>query len=187
MKAILIQQKVSKALDDPKKYPDALKAKPDEITEMNEIAHSLIILHLSDDVLGQVERHKTAKELWEALDKFLLEKSLPNKIHLLQKLFSFKLDPENDLESNLSDFNRLVKCLAYNEKKFDDEYLAVILLNATPESYRDVRNAITYARDTLTQDIVTDALRARELELKKESRGSSREESLFARWRNETR
>ena len=135
--------------------------------------------------LRQVDSAKTARALWIALDALFLTKTLPNKIYLLEKLFSFKMDPGKDVEGNLSDFSIIVKSLAHNDKTFDDEDLAVILLNSLPESYREIKNAIKYGRDTLAQAIVSDALKSRELELKRDNRIHSREESLFVRERSE--
>lgn len=117
MRAILVQQRVAKALDDPDKYSDELKAKPKEILKMNEIAYSSIILHLFDDIVRQVEESKTARDLWTAIDNLNLTKTLPNKIYLLEKLFNFKMDDRKDLKPNLSDFSILVKSLAHNDKK----------------------------------------------------------------------
>ncbi|CAA3009530.1 Hypothetical predicted protein [Olea europaea subsp. europaea] len=185
MRVILVQQRVAKALDDPVTFSDELKAKPTEIEDMNEIAYSSIILHLSDNIVRQVDSVKTTRTLWTALDALFLTKTLPNKIYLLEKLFSFKMDPGKDVEGNLSDFSIIVKSLAHNDKKFDDEDLAVILLNSLPESYREMKNAIKYGRDTLTQAIVSDALKSRELELKRGNITHSREESLFVRGRLE--
>ncbi|CAI9753576.1 unnamed protein product [Fraxinus pennsylvanica] len=116
MRAILVQQRVAKAIDDPALF---------------------------------------------------LTKTLPNKIYLLEKLFSFKMDSGKNLEANLSDFSILVKSLAHNGKKFDDEDFAVIFLNSLPDSFKDIKNAIKYSRDALTQTIVTNALRLRELEIRK--------------------
>ena len=47
IKGILVQQKVSKALD--RKYPETYTAK--QKTEADELAYTSIILHLSDSVL----------------------------------------------------------------------------------------------------------------------------------------
>ncbi|KAL2467090.1 Uncharacterized protein Adt_42941 [Abeliophyllum distichum] len=92
MRAILVQQRVSKALDDPDTHPDELKEKPTEIVDMNEIAYSSIILYLSDNIVRQVDGSKTPRHLWSTLDALFLTKTLPNKIYLLEKLFSFKMD-----------------------------------------------------------------------------------------------
>ncbi|KAL2541288.1 zinc finger protein [Abeliophyllum distichum] len=137
MKAILVQQRVSKALEDPEGYSEALKSKPDAILEMNEIAYSSIFLHLTDNVLRQVSEQKTAVELWKRLDDLFMIKTLPNKVYLLEKLFSFKMDPSKDLDINLNDFNKLVQNLSIVDKKFDDEDLSVILLNSLPDHFKE--------------------------------------------------
>ncbi|KAL2472246.1 Retrovirus-related Pol polyprotein from transposon TNT 1-94 [Abeliophyllum distichum] len=183
MRAILVQQRVSKALDDPETYPDELKEKSTEIVDMNEIAYGSIILHLSDNIVRQVDGSKTARVLRSALDTLFLTKTLPNKIYLLEKLFIFKIDTSKDLEANLSDFNIKVKSLSHNGKDFSNEDLTVILLNFLSDSYKEVKNAIKYAMDTLTQAIVIDALRSRDLEVRKEFKRGAREESHFVRGR----
>ncbi|KAL2517494.1 CCHC-type domain-containing protein [Abeliophyllum distichum] len=76
------------------------------------------------------------------------------------------LAARKDLESNMSDFREIVKSLAHNDKKFDDEDPVIIFLNSLSDSYRDVRNAIKYARDVLTQAILIDALRLKDLKFK---------------------
>ncbi|KAL2476226.1 Copia-like retroelement pol polyprotein [Abeliophyllum distichum] len=154
MIAILVQQRVSRALDDPENYLDDLKEKSTEIVDMNEIAYSFIILHLFDNIVGQVDDSKTARVLWFALDALFLTKTLPNKIYLLKKLFSFKMDTSKDLEANLSDFSIMAK---------------------------NVKNAIKYARDILTQAIVINAQKSRDLEVKKEFRSEAREKIHFVR------
>ncbi|KAL2498694.1 Uncharacterized protein Adt_24244 [Abeliophyllum distichum] len=187
MKAILVQQRISKALEDPEGYLEALKAKPDSILEMNEIAYSSIFLHLTDNVLRQVSEQKTAVELWKRLNDLFMIKTLPNKVYLLEKLFSFKMDPSKDLDVNLDDFNKLVQNLSNVDKKFDDEDLFVILLNSLPDHFKDVKNVIKYGRDDLSITLIVDALRSRELEFKQDVRSSNKEENLFVRRRSEKR
>lgn len=179
MKNILIQQRDAKTLEGPETYSDELKAKLPEIEDMNEIAYNSIILHLYDDIVRQVNEAKT-------VNLFLTE-TLPNKIYLLEKLISFKMDTRKHLKLNLSDFDIIVKNLAHSEKKLEDEDLVVILLNSLLESYKDVRNVIKYSRVKLIQAIVIDALRSRELKVKKESKSYSRKESMSVRERTKKR
>lgn len=87
---------------------------------------------------------------------------------------------------NFSDFSIIVKSLAYNEKKFDDESRLLILLNSTkfiPDSYKEVRNAIKYSVDKWTHAILVVALRSRDLEVRKESKTNPRKESISVRGR----
>ncbi|KAL2512555.1 CCHC-type domain-containing protein [Abeliophyllum distichum] len=138
-------------------------------------------------VLRKVGKLDSTKLLWEKLEELYLVKSLPNKLFLLEKFFSFKIDSSKDLDDNLDIFNKLVQDIINTCEKVSEEYKAVILLNAIPEAYRDVKNAIKYGRDTLTQDIVINSLRSKDMELKIEKADSSNSESLYVSGRSQTR
>ena len=118
MRAVLIQQKVGKALDD--SYPTTWNE--DKKKEVDEIAFSTIILHLSDSILRKVDEAKSTAELWKKLEALYMVKTLPNKIFLLEKFFGFKMGTSKDLDSNLDDFNKLCLNLSNCDQKFPDEY-----------------------------------------------------------------
>ena len=177
MKAVLIQQKVGKALDE--SYPTAWTE--DKKKEVDEIAYSTIILHLSDGILRKVDEEKSTAALWNKLEKLYLVKTLPNKIFLLEKFFGFKMDTTKDIDANLDDFNKLCLDLSNCDQKFSDEHYAVILLNSLPESFREIKNAIKYGRNSLTYEVVVNALMSRDLELKVKTK--DRGEGLTARGR----
>lgn len=166
MRGILVQQKVSKALDG--KYPESYTA--EQKTETDELAYTSFILHLSDSVLRKVGKLDSTKELWEKLKKLFVKKSTPNKLFLLESFFSFKIDSSRDLDDNLDIFNKMVQDITNCGEKITEEYKAIILLNAIPDAYKEVKNAIKYGRDTLTPEIVIDSLRSKDMKLKSEKR-----------------
>ena len=146
MKGILVQQKISKALDG--KYPETYTT--EQKTEADELTYTSIILHLYDSVLRKVGKLDSTKELWEKLEKLYVKKSTPNKLFLLENFFSFKIDSSRDLDNNLDIFNKLVQDITNCGEKVTEEYKAIIFLNAIPDAYKEVKNAIKYGRDTLT-------------------------------------
>lgn len=77
MKALLIQQKVSKALFDPSKLPTLTK---DEKDEMCEIAYCSIILHLDDNVLRRVNKIEKVRDLWAKIEELYKPNTLTKKI-----------------------------------------------------------------------------------------------------------
>ena len=180
MKIVLIQQKVGKALDE--LYPTAWT---EDKKKEDEIAFSTIILHLSDNILRKVDEVKSTAELWKKLEQLYLVKSLPNKIFLLEQFFGFKMDTTKDLDANIDDFNKLCLDLSNCDQKFSDEHFAVILLNSLPDSYREIKNAIKYGRESLTYEVVVNALKSRDLELKSETK--DRGEGLTVRGRTPNR
>lgn len=177
MRALLFQQKCAKALDE--SWPDDMEET--KITELDEIAWSSIFLHLFDNVLREIGETKTAAELWKKLEDTYLNKSMPNKVYLLKQFFGFKLEPSLDLEANIDRFNRLSCDLADCDEKLSKDQLAVVLLNSINDMYKDVKNAIEYGRETLTTDVIINALRNKELELKCDRKESINGENLMAK------
>lgn len=106
MKALLVQLKVSKALDDQKAL--AKTKTEDEVPEIQEIAYSIIILYLANNVLRQVHGAKIVIQVWAKLDSIYMTKSLTNKLYIKENFFGFKMDSTKDLEQNLDEFNRVV-------------------------------------------------------------------------------
>ena len=108
MKAVLVQQKVAKAIDNT--YTAGLSN--DKKKEMDEIALSKIILHLSDSVLRKVDDMHTTSAMWKKLEELYPVRSLLDRILLLEQFFGFKMDTSKDLDANLDEFNKLTLNLA---------------------------------------------------------------------------
>ena len=121
--------------------------------------------------------------IWKRLDDLYIVKCLPNKMYLLKNFFVFKMNTSKIMQEKLDVFNKLQLDLNNTGKKFDDEDVAVILLNSLPESFDDVKTAIKYGRDILTSSIVINAIKSRDFEnrIKKDKLGSTNGEGLFVR------
>ncbi|KAL5567130.1 hypothetical protein UlMin_030294 [Ulmus minor] len=104
LKAIGMQLKVDVALEEKPKLHVTMTTF--ERSEMFKTAYSTIFLHLSYNVLRQVDRLETAAEIWKKLDELYLVKSLPNKIYLLERFFGFKMDTSKTIDQNLYNFNK---------------------------------------------------------------------------------
>uniref|UniRef100_A0A803Q2F9 Retrovirus-related Pol polyprotein from transposon TNT 1-94 n=1 Tax=Cannabis sativa TaxID=3483 RepID=A0A803Q2F9_CANSA len=76
MKAFLIHQGIPKAID--REELAALREDKKKIKEVQNKAHSAILLSLGDEVLREVSSEDTAVRLWEKLASIYLKKSLVN-------------------------------------------------------------------------------------------------------------
>ncbi|KAL2230687.1 UNVERIFIED_CONTAM: Retrovirus-related Pol polyprotein from transposon TNT 1-94 [Sesamum indicum] len=162
MKGILIQQKVFKAIDG--KYVENVSEEKKQ--ENDEFAYSSIILNLSDTVLRKVGKLESSKALWDKLEELYTEISLPNKLFLLEKNFRYKLDLSKNIDENLDDFTKLIQDIKLIGDKYINEYSPIVLLNAIPESYSDVKAAIKYGRDSVNLETVVNGLKSKESDLK---------------------
>lgn len=84
----------------------------EEIFDMKELAYSIMILYLSDNVLRRVNDIDDVAELWTKLETMYMSRSLTNKIYLEEILFGFKIDPSKGLEDNIDEFNAICMELA---------------------------------------------------------------------------
>ncbi|KAL2251350.1 UNVERIFIED_CONTAM: Retrovirus-related Pol polyprotein from transposon TNT 1-94 [Sesamum indicum] len=183
MKGILIQQKVFKAIDG--KYTENVSE--EKQLENDEFAYSSIILNLSDNVLRKVGKQKTSKELWRKLEDLYTETSLPSKLFLLEKFFRYKLDLSKNIDENLDDFTKLIQDIKLTGDENIDAYTPIVLLNAIPESYSDVKAAIKYGRDSINLDTVVNGLKSKEMDLKADRPSQNNHEVNLARSRSNFR
>jgi hypothetical protein len=183
MRAVLAQMDLDDALLGFKKMPSSWSEAEKERKDRK--ALSQIHLHLSNEILQDVVKEKTAAALWLKLEQICMTKSLTSKLHLKQRLYSHRLTEGMSLEDYLTKFKELVSDLESLEVKYDDEDLGLILLCSLPSSYDTFRDTIMYSRDTLSLSEVYEALyskaRMKLLVTGSESQG----EGLFVRGRTQ--
>ena len=147
MKVVLIKEKCWKAVKG--EFSETLK--DDEIKELDEQAHSEIMIRLSDEVARQVVSITNSKLLWNSLEQMYLTKSMPSRISLLCRLFTFKMDVSLSLHANLDKFLKMTQDLERCGDKIVDSHQAVILLNSLPAEFDGFKDVIQYGRDELSK------------------------------------
>ncbi|KAL2240931.1 UNVERIFIED_CONTAM: Retrovirus-related Pol polyprotein from transposon TNT 1-94 [Sesamum indicum] len=182
-KGILIQQKVFKAIDG--NYAETVSEEKKQ--ENDKFTYSSIILNLSDTVLRKVGKQESSKALWYKLEEIYTETSLPNKLFLLENFFRYKLDLSKNIDENLDNFTKLIQDIKLTGDKNIDEYSPIVLLNAIPEFYSDVKVAIKYGRDSVNIETVVNGLESKELDIKTNKPSQNQHEVNFARGRMKTR
>ena len=175
--AILSSQKVLKALEDPKELPATLAKSKRET--MEEVAYGTLVMNITDNVLRQVIEETTAFATWNKLKALYEKKDLPNKMFIREKLFSFKMNLNKNLDENLDEFKKITNALNQTEEKLRAKSEVVILINLIHDTSKEVKTTLKYGRETITVNSVITALKSKELELKTESKTSNTVESIF--------
>lgn len=101
--------------------------------------------------------------------------SLPCRLYLLKKNIQFKPDMSKDIDENIDVFTKLLQDVKSTRNKNIDDYYVVVLLNVIPHSYNDLKAIIEYGHDSITLDIVVNAFKSKERELKHCNVGKSNE------------
>ena len=126
MRALLVRQGLKEALGCEMNLSTSLSMK--EKKDLLDKAHSVLILSLSDKVLREVSKEKTAAALWLKLENLYMTKSLANRLYLKQRLYTLKMAPGKSLEDHMDDFNKIILDLENIEIKIEDEDQALLLL-----------------------------------------------------------
>ena len=162
MKAVLVKEGLAAALDGADKLPTTLSA--EEKKQLLEKAFSSLILGLGDKVLREVKKETTASGIWGKLETLYMSKAVPNRIHLKQKFFGFKMDERKSLVDNMDEFKKLFQDLESMSIEMNDEDQAVILLNSLPKPYENFVDTLKYCRQTLKQEEIEAAIIAKDVE-----------------------
>ncbi|GJU84587.1 hypothetical protein Tco_1292133 [Tanacetum coccineum] len=158
MLALLIQHRCEAALDVLPAYMEA-EAK----AELNKKAHSVVILCLGNKVLREVTGDTTVVRVWSKLETLYMTKSLANKLYLKKMLYTFYMLVGRKTSEQIDEFNKIILDLANIEVKFEDEYLALLLLTSLPASYEHFVDTLLYGREALTLEDVMAILNSKDV------------------------
>ena len=182
MRALLRQQGLAKILDG--KMPST--SSKEERAKLEEKAHNLILLSLSDGVLREVADEETAVELWKKLESLYMKKSLTNCLFLKQRLYTLRMQEGMPLCDHLDEFNKILMDLKNIDIKIDDEDQALILLCSLSEFFDNFINSMLYGRDTISLIDVKSALNSMELRTRLNGKSiDNQAEGLFVKGRSE--
>ena len=148
---------------------------------INNKAHSTIILHLSEEVLREVSKEKTASGLWEKLKELFLKKSLAKRLYMKRKLYTFSMKDGTTLKDHVDEFNKLILDLENVNIVLEDEDRALILLSSLPDSYEHFIDTLLYGRQTLTLKDVKNALESKDLKRRIDGKDQNPVESLVVK------
>ncbi|KAL0403855.1 UNVERIFIED_CONTAM: hypothetical protein Sradi_2026300 [Sesamum radiatum] len=115
-------------------------------------------------------------QLFDGKSDFSIWQQKMKGILIQQKVFKA-------IDDNIDDFTKLIQDIKLNGDKNIDDYTPIVLLNAIPETYSDVKAAIKYGRDNVSLDTVINGLKSKEIDLKTSSPSQDQQEVNFVRGR----
>ncbi|CAM8999575.1 unnamed protein product [Rhodiola kirilowii] len=151
MKGILIKEKCWRDVSEEWLCPTSDQVRRD----LKEVALAEIMMRLTDDVARPFMKIIDPKVLWDTLKTTYQTKSLPNRIFLLKKLFTFKMDLSLSIQENRDIFLRMTQDLERCEDAIKEEHQAVILLSSLPHPFDTLIDVIQFGSEDLTLAKIT--------------------------------
>ena len=113
-----------------------------ERLERSEKAMNLIILNVGDHVQRKIELCTSAASTWSTLERLYLSKTLPNRIHLQHKFYTFKMVDTRSMDENIDDFLKIVSHLSSVNVTVSEEVQAILLLNSLPSQFNSLKETL---------------------------------------------
>lgn len=111
-------------------------------TRKDEKARVAIGLALEDSQLHHVMEAESAKEMWDTLKNYHERGSLSNKISILRRLCTMRLEEGGNMSVHLMEASELVHRLARLGESLKEHLVMAILLSSLPESYNPLVTAL---------------------------------------------
>ena len=118
-------------------------------------ARATIGLLVEDNQLIQIREAKTAREAWESLRKYHEKSTLTNKVFLLKKFCTTRLEEGGSMQQHMDTMLNLVHKLAALGEEVKDSMVVAMLLASLPDSYGTLITALkARSPEDLTIDFV---------------------------------
>ncbi|KAG8491299.1 hypothetical protein CXB51_014566 [Gossypium anomalum] len=183
MQAVLTQMDLEDALLGIDKM--SLTLTEEENKRKDRKALTQLYLHLSNKILQDVMKEKTAAELWKRLEQICMSKTLTSKLHMKQCLYAHRLEEGASVHKHFTVFKEILSNLEAMEVQYDKEDLGLIPLCSLPPSYSTFKDTILYSRDSFTVDEVYDSLTSYDKMKHLVVKPDSEEEGLIVRGRQD--
>ena len=161
VKDVLIQYGLHKVL---KGKPFDMKE--EEWEELDLRAVSAIRLCLAKNVLANVQKISTTKELWERLEGLYQAKGISNWLLLKEKFHNLRMSDDMKVSDHLSNLNEIVCELEAIRVKVEEEDISLRLIWSLPSSYKLIKLVLMYGKETLSFDEIASKILCEERRMK---------------------
>lgn len=131
---------------------------PDESPETNALAISEITLMIEPSLYSYIKETKSAKEVWDGINKSFADSGTVRKVTIMSQLVSIKLEKIGNMEKYINEI------LLYWAKskiagfKIEEDVIASLLLGGLPDQYRAMILGIENSGKELTVDYIKTVL-----------------------------
>ena len=128
---------------------------------------------LAKNVLTNVQKLSSAKELWEKLEGLNQAKGISIRLLLKEQFHNLRMDEGTKISDHLSTLNNIVSELESIKVEIDDEDKALRLILSLPPSYVHLKHVLMYGKEKLSFEEVATKITSEEKGMKGDESTSS--------------
>ena len=113
---------------------------------------------LADEVMYHVMDEESPATIWLKMESRYMSKSLTNKLLLKKKLYGLKMAEGSTLDQHINVCNQIISDLNRVDVKFEEEDMALTLLNSLPESFENFVTTLMWGKETRELEEITSVL-----------------------------
>jgi len=121
---------------------------------------------VAKNVLANVQKMSTAKELWERLEGLYQAKGISNWLLLKEKFHNLSMGDDTKVSYHLSNLNEIVCELETIGVKVEEEDISQRLIWSLPSSYELIKPVLMYDKKTLSFDEIASKILFEERRMK---------------------
>ncbi|CAJ2667187.1 unnamed protein product [Trifolium pratense] len=147
---------VTNVLTESKPASTATEKVTEQWTHANRVCRSTILSTLSNDLFDVYCSYKEAKEIWDSMaTKYTAEDAGKQKF-VIGNYYRWEMVEEKDIKAQINEYHNLVEDLKTENITLPDAFIAGILIEKLPESWKDYKNQLKHKQKQLPlADLIT--------------------------------
>ncbi|CAL8992693.1 unnamed protein product [Prunus brigantina] len=123
--------------------------------ECNKICRHTILSTLSNELFDIYCSYKTAKEIWENLNKKYVIEDVGTQKYVIGKFLQFQMVESKDVSLQIHEYHKLVNELKNADVDLPKTFVCGSLIEKLPESWKDYKNNMKHKRKQMSlEDLI---------------------------------
>ncbi|XP_060960933.1 uncharacterized protein LOC133031452 [Cannabis sativa] len=147
--------------DEVEKYESQVK-EMDSWVENDFLCKNFILNGLSDDLYDYYNSDKSAKEIWEALQKKYDTEEAGTKKYAVSRYLKFQMTDDKSIEAQSHELQKIAHEILSEGMTIDEQFQVDVMIDKLPPSWKDFKNTLRHKTKEFSLESLITRLRIEE-------------------------
>jgi hypothetical protein len=154
--SILDMYSVANALTESKPASTATEKVTEQWTHANRVCRCTILSTLSNDLFDVYCSYKEAKDIWESMTAKYTAEDAGKQKFVIGNYYKWEMVDDKDIKTQINEYHKLLEDLKTENITLSDAFVAGILIEKLPGSWKDYKNQLKHKQKQLPlADLIT--------------------------------